>query len=265
MVMNNNIPGTRFGWLKTGVVAAVIAAVAVWEFQAVARLRATQDREGAELQQLRAERDRRAREQRAAIQAAAAARAEAEAHALQEARDKIGALRQAVAGAEKARAETDRFAVGSRMLASEWRNAGFDSAKAALETVLWAGAGGDVATLAHGIHFWDAKTRAAAQALLDSAPADLRAQYPTPAEFLAYLTVKDMPLASAQIKQVNELSGWPMPATQLDVMLASTDGQPKQTNLLLGNPDGKGWKLVAMPGVIAKYAAQLHPPPAEKK
>jgi hypothetical protein len=189
-------------------------------------------------------------------------RAVAEREALTQARAEVESLRQKAetatrADAEKKATPTERLAVGRTVPAAEWKNAGNATPAAALETALWAGAGGDIEAFAKMIMLIDGRTQRAAQALWESVPEATRAEYGTPERLIAFLTVKDIPLGAVQVRQFNDLQVWPMgPAQQMQVMLTQSDGKQKDTSLLLVNPGG-GWKLVVMEAVVTKYAAQL--------
>jgi hypothetical protein len=79
----------------------------------------------------------------------------------------------------------ERFGMGVDMPAAEWRNAGGATAAAALETVLWAAAGGEVEEFAKRIRF-DAAARTAALALLQSLPPAERARHASPEALMAF-------------------------------------------------------------------------------
>jgi hypothetical protein len=244
------------GWFLTGALAAGLASVGFWQHATAQALRV----------ELRAARE--------AKQAAIAAHAngvqaemarESAAIAPADARADIAALTSQLAAAKAdaaARAEATRFAVDVPMPASEWRNAGHLTPKAALETVLWAGAGGDVDALAQSLFFLNNGTRQAARALWQNAPAATREQYDTPERLLAFLAMKDMPMGTVQVRHYGDEQQGPQVAPRMDVIeVVITDGdrRRKSANLVFLNP-GDGWKLAVTEPVVAKYAATLTAP-----
>lgn len=177
--------------------------------------------------------------------------------AIPQLRAEIDAMRERVRlAAEKSAAPSlERFAIGSRVSAADWKNAGTATPRAALETVLWAAAGGDIDTFAHCLLLG----KGAAVALLESLPADQRAQYGTPERLIAALAIRDVPLGAAQVIYWNE-RGTTHATVQL--LLSAPDGTTKDSNLLFFN-QGAGWKLVVPESAITKYAGMLKgTPPA---
>jgi len=151
--------------------------------------------------------------------------------------------------AEK-RAAMERFPVGTVVAANEWRNAGGTTPAAALETVLWAAAGGDVGVFAQRLGFATG-AEAAAKALWESLPPKLRAQVHSPAEAIAFLSIKDVPLGSAEVRRWQESDG---PQQQVLVQLWQSGGWTKQSNLFFHRLGGE-WKLMVTAPVVARYAA----------
>jgi hypothetical protein len=161
------------------------------------------------------------------------------------------------AAAEK-QAAFERFPAGVTVPATEWRNAGGATPAAALETVLWAAAGGDVGVLAQRLKFF-AGAQKAATALMESLPPALRDQVKTPEETVAFFTIKDVPLGSVQVRQWSESSG---PFQQIALKLAQPDGQEKDVNLIFLRGDD-GWQLMVTDAVVARYAALVPAAPKE--
>src|ERR1043165_8979986 len=154
---------------------------------------------------------------------------------LEHARNEIAQLRRQVKDARHAEQEEEnqrRFAIGRLMPGAEWKNAGVSTVPAALETVLWCGANGDVETLARTISLVDPQTRAAAEALLQRLRAQIPAEIATPEQLLAFLTIKDMPRVSAEARKYAPLENWSIPAQLVDVFLAGEDGVPRNARLL---------------------------------
>ena len=235
----------------------------VWR-RDVAALRAEIGRERAAARALDDVRAEHARLRAAQSVAGESEHAAAGGAVLEQARAEVESLRRKVAASARAEAEKkaaapERFAVGRTEPAAEWKNAGTATPAAALETALWAGAGGDVAAFAKTILLLNERTRRDAQALLDSLPEATRSLYGSPEQLIAFLSIKDVPLGAVRVRQSSELPNWPAPAWQMQVQLTAADGKQRDANLLFMNP-GDGWKLVVLEGVVAKYAAQLKSP-----
>ena len=238
-----------------GLMGSAIAAALVWQLRAAAKLHAELERET----HLCTEQEQRlASQSHKGEIAGPSSRAEA----LSKLRSEVATLHQQVERAERLRAEeqkapSEHFALGQAMLASEWSDAGMATPQAALESVLWAGAGGDVPRLASMLGFIPgSRTRQSAQGLLERLPEPMRAQYDSPEQLIAFLTIKDIPLGSAELRGNNALEGWSYPAAQLVMVLTAADGKSKDVSLPFMNA-GAGWKLVVTDAVIAKYAATL--------
>lgn len=158
------------------------------------------------------------------------------------------------AAAENARVSAERkFKVGITVAAANWTNAGSTTVEATLETVLWAGAGGDVQTLAQTFSLMDPR---AAQKAWANAPESLRRQYATAEQLIAFLAIRDVPAGSAQIRRINPLEDWPNPAAQVTLLVKDEQEKGRDIDLIFTNT-GDGWKLVVWPDVVTNYAAML--------
>jgi hypothetical protein len=102
-----------------------------------------------------------------------------------------------------ARAAQPALSLGEWTPAGEWKNRGRTTSLAAVETTLWAAAGGDVAVLKNLLTL-PADTREKADALLAQLPADARARYPRAEDLIAGFTVKNVPLGEAQLVWFNQ-------------------------------------------------------------
>ncbi len=87
--------------------------------------------------------------------------------------------------------------------ATRWRNRGQATPQAALETALWAAAGGDVASLRQTLFFGE-ETRTKAEALLAQLSSAARERYATSEDLVAEFTVKSIPLGWAQLVWFNQ-------------------------------------------------------------
>jgi hypothetical protein len=183
--------------LATSLALAVLATAAAWliERNSSARLRATLAAARAgqrELAALQAGRNRLAAEQPTTDELAVLRQAAAE-------RDSL--VREITARTAQTRPAS--FVVGEPVPQSSWANRGAATPRAAIETALWAAAGGDLDALKPLLGLPDA-TREKARALLASLPDDLRSRYATPEDLVAAFTAKDIPLGEAQLTWFNQ-------------------------------------------------------------
>lgn len=129
--------------------------------------------------------------------------------------------------------------------ASAWTNCGRGTPESAVETMLWAAAGGDLEQLKSTLDFDDA-SRARAEAILARLPEAARRQYATPSDLLALMVAGSVPLESAQVVARQMLSE--DEATEY-VRLKSPDGTTRQVGLTLQR-SLEGWKLRVPPDVV---------------
>lgn len=171
-------------------------------------------------------------------------------------RAEITALRarERNAAAELAQRASERFAAGDKVSAGEWTNAGGATSRAALETVLWAAAGGDIDRFAQCLLVSD-RTRQLAMQLLESFPAALREQHGTPERLIAFLACKDVPLGAAKIVAWDQVKT-PTSSEQVRLQLSNPDGATRDV-LLRFAQQSDGWKLVVPEVAIAKYFTLL--------
>ena len=122
--------------------------------------------------------------------------------------------------------------------ATEWKNCGRTTPESALETMLWATAGGDLAALKGTLEF-DEASRAKGAAILAGLPESSRRQYATPEDLLALELAGNIPLESAQFVARQRISDDEVTAY---VRLKDPAGVTRQVHLTLRrSPDG--WKL----------------------
>ncbi len=157
-----------------------------------------------------------------------------------------------------------RFAAGSIVPAEKWKNAGNATAEAALETALWAAAGGDVDALAANLVFPNATDHAAAQAAFDALPDEVRLRYRTPEQFVAAMTIPQVTMSEAGVFSWGDGTKTEAPFTAIKVVQGKFSNSSKATILLLGRQDD-GWKLIVGSSVVAGYAAQLKGGAAQAK
>ncbi len=95
------------------------------------------------------------------------------------------------------------LSLGQWTPATSWKNHGNATATAAIQTVLWAAAGGDVSTLQSLLEL-DPATRTKAEEILARLPIDARNSFGTPEALIAAATVKNIPLTDAQLSWFHE-------------------------------------------------------------
>lgn len=140
-----------------------------------------------------------------------------------------------------------------------WKNAGQATPEAAFETALWAGAGGNVESLA-GVLALDADARAKAEAVFAKLPAAMKQELATPERLIALLVAKDVPLGSAEILT----QATPADATadtRLAAKLVDSEGKSKEVHLSVRSQDGN-WRFVVPPSAVERYATLLQTPVA---
>jgi hypothetical protein len=138
------------------------------------------------------------------------------------------------------------------LAAAQWRNVGQATPEAALETALWAAAGGDVRMLADSLII-DADTRAQAAAVFDRLPAMVRQDVGSAEGLVALLTAKHIPLGVAHI--VDHLGTAPDEA-RLVTYVTETNGLSREVMLTLRARDDR-WRLVVPQQAMTKYVAFL--------
>jgi hypothetical protein len=156
-----------------------------------------------------------------------------------------------------------RFDAGSKVPFGEWRNAGTATSKAALETVLWAAAGGDIEQFAKCLSLPEGPARQRALKLLESLPTSVRGQYGTPERLVAFFAIKDVPLGTAQVVGWIGVKDAQSSSAQVQVHLSAPDGPTKALHLRFTQQD-ENWKLVVPEAALAKYSAMLKKPTAAK-
>ena len=123
---------------------------------------------------------------------------------LQELREAVaGRVRHEAAVAAEAATPVPALPLGAWSRASNWRNRGQATAQAAIESTLWAAAGGDVGALKQ-LFLLPAATREKAGALLAQLPPAARAGCATAEDLIAAFTIKSIPIGEAQLVWFNQ-------------------------------------------------------------
>jgi len=134
-----------------------------------------------------------------------------------------------------------------------WKNVGRGTANAALETALWAAAGGDLDVLSEAIVF-TAGAREKAQALLDSLPEASRAQYSTPEKLVALMLSRDAgKVAGMQVLGQREVTP---DDVGMRVRFGNENGETKDETFLLRR-GGDGFRLMIPDAPVEKWTRQL--------
>jgi hypothetical protein len=172
-----------------------------------------------------------------------------------------------------------RLVLGEWAASDTWTNRGQATASAAVETALWAAAGGDVQAFA-GLLELDAPTRLKAAELLARLPAEAQQAFGSPEGLVAIAATKAIPLTEAQVVWFNEIS----PDTAAMGLLFAKDepesvalengpdaaavsrppaladsGASKMTFLSLRRV-GFTWRLVVPPSAIDRIAREMRAP-----
>ncbi len=136
--------------------------------------------------------------------------------------------------------------------ADVWRNAGYTTPSAAVETVLWAAAGGDTDLLMRSVLLEDDARRRAAEIFAELS-SDVRRRFTGAEEWVGFMTAKDVPLDGARIISAR---GNDMDKQTATVMLRGASGAVRQVHIgLRRTPDG--WRLVMPVSAVERYAAEL--------
>ncbi len=143
----------------------------------------------------------------------------------------------------------------AQLAASEWTDAGDDTALATVETALWASAHGEVETLARLLNLSEA-TRAHAAEVFARLPPSARREEGSPEQFVAMLTANAVPLGSAQV--IAEFHDAPDVA-KLVLQTSDLDGKSRELVLNLRASEGR-WQVDLPDAAFARYLAALRTP-----
>jgi hypothetical protein len=174
--------------------------------------------------------------------------------------DQAARLAAARHGSASAKSDVEYSLTDGPVPARLWKQAGQATPAAAFETALWAGAGGNVESLA-GLLVFDPKAKSKADAIFAALPQAMQQELATPERLIALLVAKDVPLGSAEIL-TQATPADPSNDTRMAVELTDDGGKSKEVHLSLRATDGT-WRFVVPPDAVEKYAAQLRAPAAE--
>lgn len=139
--------------------------------------------------------------------------------------------------------------------ASEWKNVGRATPEAAVETALWAAAGGDLDVLVGTLGF-DVVARAKMESLFNGLPDAARSQYSSPEHLVALLLAKDVPPESTMQVTGEDVSTDHPTYTSLHLQLQPVTGPTKSVTLIMQQQDG-GWKVMVPANVVDKFGNAL--------
>jgi hypothetical protein len=143
--------------------------------------------------------------------------------------------------------------------AADWRDAGADTPAALAETILWAGAGGDVQRMANLLAF-DEDGLAAAKVLLSRLPTELRPTDADGRELMALLSTDAVPLTTAKL-----VGNFPTDTGEHVLVLRLTPaenapaGERSRNVRLTARQDTATalWRLVVPPSAVDRFARTL--------
>lgn len=184
----------------------------------------------------------------------------------------IAKLRTEVEGLKKSAAEFGKLVQAAQAKAAEaniptnlvpvsqWKDGGRATAGAALKTVMWAAAGGEVDALAQGLGF-TASARAKADAWFGQLSEGTRQQYGSPEKVIALMIAKDAAAVSGmQVLRQKEVTP---DDVGMRVRFGTEDGKTKDDTFFFHRAVD-GWKLVLSDAVVDRFAKQLAQQPPTK-
>lgn len=193
--------------------------------------------------------------------------------------------RSATAPMPPARAATGALVPGEWSPARAWQDRGRATPEEAVETALWAAAGGDLEAFRRTVYLSDA-TRAAAQALWAQLPPAERARYASADDLVAAYSIARIPLGAAQLVWLNRsdendalaavfLRNPPGEIGKVNYTSAADSGPGRQAQDLppMAVPDetsvtaylalhrsADGWQLLVPPRAVTEIASRLAGP-----
>lgn len=149
------------------------------------------------------------------------------------------------------------YEFGRNLRAEQWQNRGFGTPENALETVLWAAAGGDLDMLKTALQF-DAASRAEAEAVLSRLPTPTRETYRTPEGLMTLFIAGDAPLGSLNVLSRQDTGP---NAALAYAALTDASGAIRQACLSFVR-DGERWRLVVPANAVSKVAQRVMTSPS---
>ena len=253
----------------TGTLAMVFTGVWGWQYTKTATLRNEVEQQSVrarEVATLERERDRLRGNRVAAVEASRGEPRNPE------------AARRAVASVATRESEStapSSLASGAWLASEAWRNRGNMSAAAAIETLLWAAAGGDLAML-QKILLLDDATRQAGATLFARQPT-LAQRFGGPEQLVAAFTTKSIPLGKARLdleqsgsdkvnayltlKSREDAAATAMAKTTDSASDRTPPSLPEDTatklRILTVRRDLDGWRVIVPPSAIDRIAQEI--------
>lgn len=256
-------------WLMVGLLAGLAGGVLVQQRSArgallaeIAALR-EQERTAAELRQRN--------ERLAAVQPSSGEleRLRADRAALGRLQEEVAALRQTGKARESSREvkpttqnldTAGRLSARQRVPTEQFANKGWKTPLEAFETFVWSATNGDVDTLAEALVF-DPRWAQQVEALWSGLSPATRAEYRSVERLFAALTIRDVPLGTAQLMHESQLKPGEhtLPGPGHAFMITTLTGADKATRRvgMYFRPSESGWQLLVPGAAVAKYRDQL--------
>jgi hypothetical protein len=164
----------------------------------------------------------------------------------------IDRLRVAVADlAEETRAAERRLAAHLQPVPeTSWTNAGRGSARAVLETALWASRNGDAGALSEALVF-DGYTSALATMYFNQLPPHEREEFGSIEKMIAIMAAAEMPTERARATIANPL------ANTTEATLEYRVGNTTRTVRLALQRHVDGWRIAVPPSAVSRYGSLL--------
>lgn len=173
------------------------------------------------------------------------------------------------------------LALGEWTASTAWQNEGRHTARAAMSTLLWAAAGGEVRTWQEMLEFDDASRRAARELLAKVSPA-VRGEYASAEDLVASVAMTRVPVTEAQLMWLRETDA---DHAIVGLRLANAEGLaaagPAAPDSALAPPrlpdlnrdkmvvlalhrTASGWRVVVPAAAIERLAGELGAPLAKR-
>ena len=144
------------------------------------------------------------------------------------------------------------FPPGEWVPAKTWQNEGRHTVRAALDTVLWAAAGGDLAVFTSALEI-DAATRTKLNEAFQNLPPAARSLYATPEDMLASVAMKAIPPTAAQISWFNQIDA---DHATVGLMIANPDpAKAAKFTVLSLRQTTDGWRIRVPDAAIQRLTA----------
>ena len=247
-------------WGVLCVFAVVVAALLGVQRQGLEGLRRTMADERANVERRSARlSEETSRQTEAVTDKAELERLRGDREALERLRGEVAALKKSVAETRPLPARKSRTKEGEPpdiakdiVPSTAWRNAGYATPAAAIETALWAAAGGDTDLLMKSF-ILEETARRKAEELFAGLSVETRRRYAGPEELVAFMTARDVPLEGARIIASKDGSE---EVQRVAVQLRNAVGSVRQVQIDVRNTKD-GWRLVVPGDAVERYATQL--------